>query len=371
MRLADFIEQHAAEIVDGAEAFARTQVPAGIALDTSALRNHIPLILEAIVLDLRTPQSAQQQRAKSEGRAPEPQDGETAAAGHGRIRAKDGFDVNHMVAEYRALRAAVIHLWAADAELVVASIEDMVRFNEAIDQAVAESLAEFSRELESWRQVFLGALGHDLRGPLSVVVCATDLLARSTRDGPLAAQVARIASGAEHMRRLLDELLDYSRSQLGKEMVIRRCDCDLAAELLEEVESLRTILPQVSLKFAARGDARGRFDCVRIREAIHNLVANAAKYGDQASDVVVSVIGQATQVQVTVSNSGAPLEDGFINSMFDPLRRGPRKAAAGENSSLGLGLFIVREIASAHGGRVTADSDQGTTTFVLELPRGG
>lgn len=368
MRLATFIEQNAEQILRGAEEFARTQMPPGAPLDSKAMRNHIPQILASVVKDLRTRQSAAQQHEKSLGHAPIPS-GETAARTHGRTRAQDGFDVNQMVAEYRALRAAVIRLWAEDQDLVANSIEDMTRFHEAIDQAVAESLAEFTREVEAWRQVFLGALGHDLRGPLSVVVCYADMLSMSTENSPYAKQVSRIVSGAEHMRKLLDELLDYSRSQLGMGMVLRRSECDLAKELQEEVESLRTILPQANLNFVANGPVEGQFDCVRIREAIHNLVANAVKYGDESSDVVVSVASDSKWVQIAVKNFGQPLKDSFAKSMFDPLRRGEEKATIGESTSLGLGLFIVREIANAHGGAVTASSTYGETTFELCLPR--
>jgi signal transduction histidine kinase len=276
MRLADFIEQNAEEILAG-EAFAQTQAPAGVTLDMAALRNHIPHILDDIVLDLRTWQSAAQQHAKSEGRAPASVGEESAASSHGRIRAQSGFDVNHMVAEYRALRAAVIKLWVADRTLIVSSIEDMIRFNEAIDQALAESLAEFHREVELWRQVFLGAVGHDLRGPLSVVVCTADVLALSTRDSPYAKQVGRIVTGAEHMRKLLDELLDYSKSKLGMGMLIHRTPCDLTDLLREEMQALRTIFPTASLKFNSDGPAVGDFDGVRIREAMYNLVANSVK----------------------------------------------------------------------------------------------
>jgi hypothetical protein len=144
LRLADFIEANSTRIVDAAEDFARTQLTPGMQLDAAALRNHIPLILAAFVRDLRTPQTPGQQRVKSEGRAPAPGGPESAAAGHGRMRAQDGFGVNQMVAEYRAMRASVLRLWTADRALTADSIEDMVRFNEAIDQALAESLVEFT-----------------------------------------------------------------------------------------------------------------------------------------------------------------------------------------------------------------------------------
>ncbi|MET0328765.1 MAG: RsbRD N-terminal domain-containing protein, partial [Luteimonas sp.] len=137
MRLADFIDQNSAQILAGAEAFAETQVPTGVQLSARDLRDHLPEILKAIVLDLRTAQSPSEQRAKSEGRAPDDTGPETAASIHGRTRAKSGFDVNQMVAEYRALRASVLRLWSDDASLTADSASDLVRFNEAIDQAVA------------------------------------------------------------------------------------------------------------------------------------------------------------------------------------------------------------------------------------------
>lgn len=369
MRLADFIEENAKKILDDAEVFARTQVPAGVTLDSTSLRDHLPQIMKAIVLDLRTPQSTEQQQAKSEGRAPKEEGTESAAASHGRIRARSGFEANQMVAEYRALRATVIRLWATDLSFVATSIEDMVRFNEAVDQAVAESLAEFSQEVDSWRQLFLGAVGHDLRGPLSVVLVTADLLSLRTRDTPLEKQVARLVSSAAHMRKLLDALLEYSKSRLGVEMVIHRATCDLREELRQEIDSLRLILPTASIEFVADGPARGEFDSTRVREAIHNLVANAVKYGDQQSSVVVALTGAPQEVQVTVTNSGPTLKKSLLETMFDPLRRGGQQAATGEDSSLGLGLFIVREIARAHQGDVVASSMHGETKFVVSLPR--
>jgi hypothetical protein len=158
MRLADFIEQNASTIVDEAEVFARTQAPSGVQFSSAALRNDIPRILAAIVLDLRTTQSAAQQHTKSQGQAPLQDGPESAASRHGRVRAKDGFEVNHMIAEFRALRASVLRLWAADVALREESVEDIIRFNEAIDQAVAESMVDFTKEVESWRDIFLGVL---------------------------------------------------------------------------------------------------------------------------------------------------------------------------------------------------------------------
>ena len=369
MRLADFIQANTARILDDAVEFAVTQTPAGVRFDLKTLRNDIPLILQAIELDLRTTQSPAQQRAKSEGRAPAPAGPESAATSHGRSRAKDGFGVNQMIAEYRALRASVLRLWAADQALVEGSIEDMIRFNEAIDQAVAESLAEFSRTEESWRNVFLGALGHDLRGPLHAVIGTAELLADSTRHTPYASQAERILKGALQLGRLVDSLLDYCRSTLGAGMGLHRATCDLGEAIADEIDLLRAALPEASLTLRVTGGVQGEFDEVRVREAIHNLVTNAAKYGDERGQIEVSLAGEVERVRLSVSNAGEPLSGDTLDALFDPLRRGSSAAHKGEHASLGLGLFIVREIARAHGGEVTANSGDGTTTFVIVLPR--
>lgn len=368
MRLADFIEENSARILVGAEAFAKTQVPAGVQLSATELRNHLPEILQAIALDLRSTQSDGQQHAKSEGRAPVRRGPESAASYHGRTRAIAGFGINQMVAEYRALRAAVLRLWAADVTLLADSIQDVVRFNEAIDQAVAESLAEYASEVESWRQIFLGALGHDLRGPLTAVVFTADVLAEQTRDTPYARHVERIRSGGLRMDRLLKDLLDYSRSKLGAGMVVNREDCDLGRELGEEIELLRAALPRTPVRFDVEGPAQGRFDASRIREAVHNLVTNAAKYGDAGTDVRVELASDGAQILITVCNAGAAIEADALHGIFDPLRRGSRGASTDEHASLGLGLFLVREIAIAHGGSVTASSSDGVTRFAIALP---
>lgn len=143
MRLADFIEQNVCLIADGAQAFAATQTPQGVHLDETALRDHIPEILLAVVADLRTKQSAEAQLLKSEGRASVLDGPRTPASTHGMLRAKGGFDINQMVAEYRALRAAVLRLWIDAHGPSKQSFNDMIRFNEAIDQAISESVSYF------------------------------------------------------------------------------------------------------------------------------------------------------------------------------------------------------------------------------------
>ena len=370
MRLPDFIQANMQRILDDAVDFAITQAPEGAQLNHKRLRNDIPLILRDIVADLRTPQSAAEQRDKAQGRTAHATSPESAASSHGRSRADDGFGVNQMIAEYRALRASVLRLWAADQALSGDAIDDMMRFNEAIDQAVAESLLEFSRTVESWRNVFLGALGHDLRGPLAAVVGTAELLADTAQGTPHAHQAARILSGGQHLSRLVDGLLDYSKSTLGAGMPLHRIACDLGEAVAAELDLLRAALPEAPLRLQVQGATHRYFDDARIREAVHNLVTNAVKYGERAAPIDVALTGDARSVRIAVSNAGQPLSSDALHALFDPLRRGSLPAHKGEHASLGLGLFLVREIAIAHGGDVAAHVDEGVTTFVIHLPRG-
>ena len=370
MRLADFIQANTQRILDDAVEFAITQAPSHARLNMQRLRNDIPHILQEIVADLRTPQTAAQQRAKSLGRAPHHAGPESAARSHGRSRADDGFGVNQMIAEYRALRASVLRLWAADQALMADAVDDLIRFNEAIDQAVAESLVEFSRTVESWRNVFLGALGHDLRGPLTAVVGRAELLVESTKGTPHARAADFILRGGVQLSRLVDALLDYSKSTVGAGIKLQRVACDLSMPVAEEVDLLRATLPDARIALQVQGEVHGQFDDTRIREAVHNLVTNAAKYGEPDKEIRVALAGEEDQVLITVSNAGAPLSAEALNTLFDPLRRGSTAANKGEHASLGLGLFIVREIARAHGGEVSAQVDAGSTVFVMRLPVG-
>ena len=370
MRLPDFIQANMQRILDDAVDFAITQAPEGAQLNHKRLRNDIPLILRDIVADLRTPQSAAEQRDKAQGRTAHATNPESAASSHGRSRADDGFGVNQMIAEYRALRASVLRLWAADQALSGDAIDDMMRFNEAIDQAVAESLLEFSRTVESWRNVFLGALGHDLRGPLAAVVGTAELLADTAQGTPHAHQAARILSGGQHLSRLVDGLLDYSKSTLGAGMPLHRIACDLGEAVAAELDLLQAALPEAPLRLQVQGATHGYFDDARIREAVHNLVTNAVKYGERAAPIDVALTGDARSVRIAVSNMGQPLSSDALHALFDPLRRGSLPAHKGEHASLGLGLFLVREIAIAHGGDVAAHVDEGVTTFAIHLPRG-
>jgi len=366
MRLADFIRAHSETIVGEAARYARSLAPLAHEPEKT-LRDHIPLILDAIVLDLESTQTRAQARVKSLGQdagvagAPD-----SAAQTHGRLRAKSGLQMAQLVAEYRALRAGVLRLWA-DKEPDEVSVVDVIRFNEAIDQAVAESVAFFSQETDQLRNVFLGVLGHDLRGPLNAILLTAELISRKTKDTPLSEVGVLIRSG-RRMASLLDTLLQYNRTALGGGMTIHREPTDLGDACASEIEVLRAAQPDSDIRFDVEGDASGTFDASAVREALGNLVNNAAAYGDDGP-ISVRLIGHGTMVSLAVFNTGAQIPEAIVPALFEALQRGDDIRPDEHRTSLGLGLFIVQQIAQAHGGEVRCMSESNGTTFEVLLPR--
>src|SRR4051812_47884318 len=166
-RLSSFIRQNIEPILDEWETFARS-LPQGEAMNVGALRDHAKDMLAVIANDLDDPQTAKQQTDKARGES-DARAGTvpTAAQEHGAGRAESGFTVAQMVAEFRALRASVMRLWS-DTQQTARSedLADMTRFNEAIDQAIAESITRYTEEIGQSKERFLAILGHDLRTPV-------------------------------------------------------------------------------------------------------------------------------------------------------------------------------------------------------------
>ncbi len=169
------------------------------------------------------------------------------------------------------------------------------------------------------------------------------------------------------MKALLDSLLEYNRSNLGVGMVLHLATTDLGAACTEEIELQRAAHPGATIEYSSEGDTTGQFDASRVREALGNLIANAIKHGGQGEAVKVAVTGTPKLVQVTVENQGDLLPEG-IEALFEPLRRGGARAAP-ERTHLGLGLFITRQIARAHGGEVMGTCSNQRVRFTVELPR--
>ena len=370
MRLADFIVRDMEAIVAEWETFATTLLPAAASMTQLALRDHARQILEAVAADLRTAQTRAAQTAKSKGQAPRLLGApETAAQTHAVLRARSGFDINQLAAEYRALRASVLRLWWDACAPDERQMEDVVRFNEAIDQALAESIGFFSAQVEQSRNLLLGMLGHDMRSPLQIILLTARHLGALNAGTEVSEAAALLINSGARMKALLDDLVEFNRVKLGVGINVAPADVDLASVFGDGLKQLRAAHPGRQLELVVTGDTHGRFDPLRMQRLLDNLVLNAIKYGAPDTPVRVILAGDEGYVRFEVANAGPAIERSVLEEIFDPLRRGPEHQASSADGSLGLGLYIAKEIAKAHGGAIAVRSDQTETVFSIRLPR--
>lgn len=366
-----FIIENLPEIVAEWESFARTVSPASATMDSSALRDHVRGMLEAIAKDIETWQSTRQRDLKSKGLGPVSPGGETAAASHGALRHTAGFDLSELVAEFRALRATVLRLWVekkryGDAD----SAYEMARFNEAIDQALAESVATYSEELDKSRDTFLAILGHDLRSPLSALAGAMHILSQPAGEVIRADALAAGTRSVSTMGGMIQDLLEYTRTRLGKGIPITRAPGNLEAVCKAAVNEVSLVYPQTAFRFEAGGSLDGHFDSARMHQVVSNLLNNAVQHGKRGFPVFLVVHGDNYNLTLEVRNQGVPIAAELLQVIFDPLVQIPMDESDPRRlTNLGLGLYIAREIVLAHRGTIHATSSAvDGTVFTVELP---
>ena len=377
MRLSDLIQDRKEAILEDFEKFARTHTSPGTSMDIEALRDHASGMLDEFAREVEEPQTDAEQERKSKGdAAPDDGGGSTAAEEHGVDRARRGFSLDETFAEYRALRASVMQHWTeAGTGSDASEFEDIIRFNEAIDKAIAESIHEYSKAVRRYRDMFLAVLGHDLRSPLDAVLNASEFL---TEDGRLSERDHRLAeairgSGAR-MRDLIDDMLDYTSSELGAGMPLRRSTTDMGEVADDVIRQSEVTHPAREFRTELQGDPTGEWDERRIRQALLNLIDNAVQHGSPDSAITVAVSGGEAggDVVVSVHNLGTPIPAEARERIFQPFQRGAsdEEAGEGDHGRKGLGLYIARRMAEAHGGALEVDSsgDEGTT-FSMLLPR--
>jgi signal transduction histidine kinase len=367
VRLGEFILHDMERILAKWEAFAATCLPAAASMGSLELRDHAQQMLEAIATDLSAPQTREAQAAKSMGLAPAPFPArETAAQTHAVLRAKTGYDIQQLTSEYRALRASVLSLWMDECSPADPPLGDVIRFNEAIDQALAESVGHFSGQVEQARNLLLGMLSHDMRTPLQTVQMTAQYLGKLNAGASVSDAARRLINSGAHLQGLIDDLVDFNRTNLGLGINIVASRLDLGRISAEQVEQVRAAYPDRTVQLNVAGDCQGVWDGRRVQQLLGNLIVNAIHHGDPGAPVRVAVTGDEASVRIEVSNSGPAIESATLVEMFEPLKRG---TANNRHHGLGLGLYIVREIAKGHRGTAEVRSDDEETVFTVRLPR--
>ena len=371
MSLKQFIESHGAEIVAEWERFAGTMAPAAGKMDGLALRDHAQQILNAIGRDIETEQSGAEQTAKSQGLSTDFRAVHTAAAIHGELRLTAGFDLRQLFAEFRALRATVLRLWGEDwrghgpGEAV-----ELTRFNEAVDQALAESVAAYSDGITKSRDTFLAILGHDLGRPLNALEGRIAELSQENSPAERSGKALLARGDLATLKAMVRDLLEYTRTRLGRGVPVNPSRSDLALVCKNALNDVSFVYPQASFRFESGGDLVGMFDPVRMRQVVANLLNNAVQHGDKGAPVSLIARRVGDQLTVEVQNQGEPMRDEDLQCAFEPLVTDTMEASAVRRSaSVGLGLFVAREVVTSHGGTIRASSSGRTTSFAFEIPR--
>ena len=372
MRLSELIRENPEPIIAEWEAFAGTLNPASEATSPLSLRNHINFILEFIADDIDSPQTDAEQIKKSRGKKAK-HSKESVAEVHAALRQAGGFNMDQMVSEYRALRASVVKLWGAQvADTNSQDIDDLTRFNEAIDQELTESISYYSSKVEHSRNMFLAILGHDLRNPISAMTMSAELIGRigslSERQTMLVSQISLSSARAIE---ILDQLLDLTRARLGSGLKVIREKMDMAFVARLLVDETRAAHPGRAFTVDASGDTEGEWDRPRIGQVFSNLLGNAVQYGFKDLPINVAVKSEADDVVVSVHNDGPPIPQSAMVRIFDALVRSAEGGQAHlQSNNLGLGLYITKEIVKAHGGaiKVTSSENEGTV-FAARFPR--
>ena len=365
MRLSDFITNEMQSILEEWESFARTMTPAATSMSNVELRNHASFMLKSIAEDLCKAQSSSEQVSKSHGEEPRTAQVSTGEE-HGLARLASQFTIEQLVSEYRALRASVLRLWGkANKSLSSNDIDDIIRFNEAIDQLLAASVFSFASatrdavEADGRRKnEFLAMLAHELRNPLSPISAAATLLKMANSDTKVIHKASGvIARQVAHMASLVDDLLDVSR--------VTRGAIDLKLEPLDLRHIILAAVEQVTAKIQAKqhqldvpampepllmlGDKK------RLIQVFANLLTNSAKYTPPGGHISIKLQLGKDQVSISIEDDGIGIIADFVPHVFDLFTQATQTSDR-SNGGLGIGLSLVKSLVELHAGTVTCAS---------------
>jgi signal transduction histidine kinase len=338
MNLAEYIQQDINPIVKEWEAFARTSIPPARNLSVEELSDHARVLLLAVVADLQTTQATQAKYEKSRGDLPNNSPDVTQTAqGHAQHRFEQGFSLNEMVSEYRALRASVLRRWTeAMGRVDREAFDSVVRFGETMDQGLTESISWYVGKVDESRGLLLGVLGHDMRTPLGAArMSAQYLLQTEPLDQKQMKAVIRIVNSTGRMRSMVDDLLDFTQTALGRKLPISCARLDIGAACSEVVSEVEALHPGRIVEFQQEGELTGSWDGGRISQLVTNLVSNAVQHGDPDLPIRVSLRDKGDAVAIQIHNYGRSIPPKARSTLFEPLKQSPRSGTDRHQGSSG------------------------------------
>ncbi|MCY2687544.1 sensor histidine kinase [Salinimicrobium sp. TH3] len=372
MKFTNFIKNNKEDISKEWVKYARENIDGINKLELKEVQDHIGQMLDRIVESMETLETDVQQEEKSKGRKNMRSGESKAAHQHGEQRADVGFNIMELSSEFRALRASILRLWEAHSRTkkMETDFQDMIRFNEAIDELWMISLERFDNKVEESKNWFIGILGHDLRNPLAAISGVQSILKLSKNlSEKEKSLIGRSDSSVKRMKELINNLLELTNLRLGSGITINRSPVDLSEQSVKIVQEIQLGYPDSELIVKTPGPVQGEWDIVRLDQLMTNLITNALRHGNPGGPVTVSVSAKGNEAFFQVYNEGSPVPENIkslISTGFsNKLNRDPAK-----KDSYGLGLYIVKAIVDGHKGRIELKSTKETgTTFTIILPR--
>jgi sigma-B regulation protein RsbU (phosphoserine phosphatase) len=247
---------------------------------------------------------------------------------------------------------------------------ELIQSRKRLEDLVAETarLHADAKDRALFSEQMIGIVSHDLRNPMSSIQMGAHLLAQSEPSPSQQRILTRIQRSTARANRLIADLLDFTQARLGNGLAIAPEGMDLHAAMAETVDELTSVYPARNLQHHPIGEGICRADASRLEQLVGNLVSNAMVYGTAEKPVTVTSTVEPGSFTIAVHNEGTPIPLSVQAVLFQPMARGTNTTSAAR--SVGLGLFIVNEIAKAHGGTalVTSTLEQGTT-FTVVIPR--
>ena len=246
---------------------------------------------------------------------------------------------------------------------------ELIASRKHLETAVAEAnrLKEEAKDRALFAEQMVGIVSHDLRNPLSAISMGTMVLGRGDVPTNQLRVLSRISRAAERANRLIADLLDFTQARLGGGLSVDPREIDLHATVAEVVEELALAYPHRELRHVREGARTCMADSDRLSQLVGNVVSNAMAYGEPGAPVTVSSAVGADVFRISVHNTGRMIPAEALPFLFHLMVRG--ESATSGSKNVGLGLYIVSEIAKAHGGEVMASSSaEGGTLFTAVFP---
>lgn len=231
--------------------------------------------------------------------------------------------------------------------------------------AAAQSALLSERETSELREQFIAVLGHDLRTPLGAIQHGVELLRLKHADPQALPLLQRMQRSVGRMTALVDDVVDFTRGRMGGGIALDMRVHALTASFSQVIDELRELHPAHAIDASIAPDLVLSCDAGRLGQLLSNLVKNAIVHGDAGAPITVTIASKEGLFTIAVANRGADMAPELVRQLFKPFWRAQSRS---NHQGLGLGLYIVSEIARSHGGTMDVTSRGGVVTFVFTMP---